>query len=113
MQDGNRRLLMTVDAEGAQHLQVCLVGGLAGNRQPLGELAANAKRRERASGGQAKPDENDDLLVLQRPTSDGAHGGLLCFDEDTSTLGRLGSAVVGRWKAVRSFRGRICRRVWA
>ncbi len=74
VEDGDRGLLVAVDAEGAQHLQVCFVGGLAGNRQPLGQLAADAKRCERAGGGQAKPDENDDLLVVQRPTSDGAHG---------------------------------------
>src|SRR5437899_9931998 len=65
---------MAVDAEGAQHLQVRFVRGLTGNRQPLGQLVADTERRERAGRGQAKPKENDELLVVQRPTSDGAHG---------------------------------------
>src|ERR1700704_2210503 len=65
---------MAVDAEGAQHLQVCFVGGLAGNRQPLCQLVADAERCERAGGSQAKPEENEQLLVGQSPTSDSAHG---------------------------------------
>src|SRR5437868_873095 len=65
---------LPVDPEGAQHLQVCFVGGLARNRQPLCQLVADAQRCERAGGSQAKPEENDELLVVQRPTSDSAHG---------------------------------------
>jgi hypothetical protein len=60
----------------------------------------DSERRVRAGNGQADPGNDDDQLVVQRPTSDCAHDGSFRFGDDTSTLGPTRGVVIGRRNAL-------------